>query len=288
MPSAGNVQVDTTFLGSFRDTAVDPTLEKETLETWKSWAEACNVGDAQVIMQINHPGRQSPLGAGKKGFFTKAMGPSAVPLKFGDGYIANFSRALLFGTPVEMTKDDIQNIVKQFVYTASMAAKTGFAGVQIHAAHGYLLTQFLSEDMNQRTDEYGGSSENRLRIIMDIIRGIREVVPPSFCVSIKFNSVDHQSPAKLQECIEQLKLIADAGVDFVEISGGSYEDPTVSYRIPKKRRVGGKQYSNVHFRWLGTPARWTTANQSRSVRLSVKPSSSSSPRPFDQRFQISH
>ena len=228
---AGNVQIDHTFLGSMRDTAIDPSLEEETLRTWKSWAEACNVGDTPVIMQINHPGRQSPLGAGKKGVFTKAMAPSAVPLKFGNGYIARFSSALLFGTPLEMTVSDIQRIVKQFVHAASMASKTGFAGVQIHAAHGYLLTQFLSEDTNTRTDEYGGSPENRARIIVDIIKGIREVVPSSFCVSIKFNSVDHQSERKLQECIEQLKLIADSGIDLLEISGGSYEDPTVTMNL---------------------------------------------------------
>ncbi|KAL1958178.1 hypothetical protein VTO42DRAFT_5033 [Malbranchea cinnamomea] len=224
----GNVQVDNTFLGAMRDIAVDPAIEAELSEAWKKWAEACNVSDTPVIMQINHPGRQSPLGAGKKGLFTKAIAPSAVPLKFGDGYIARFSSALLFGTPAEMTLDDIQKTIKQFAYTASMAAQTGFAGVQLHAAHGYLLAQFLSEDTNKRTDAYGGTPENRVRIILEIIKAVREVVPQTFCISIKFNSVDHQSPSKLRDCIRQLKLIAEAGVDFLEISGGTYEDPTMA------------------------------------------------------------
>lgn len=106
--------------------------------------------------------------------------------------------------------------------------ESGFAGVEIHGAHGYLLAQYMSAKSNQRTDSYGGSALNRVRIVVEVIEAMRRVVPKSFCIGIKFNSVDHQSESALADCIEQLKAIVAAGVDFLEISGGTYEDPIVS------------------------------------------------------------
>jgi 2,4-dienoyl-CoA reductase-like NADH-dependent reductase (Old Yellow Enzyme family) len=80
---------------------------------------------------------------------------------------------------------------------------------------------------NHRTDEYGGSSRNRARLVVEIVEGIRKEVPASFCVGIKLNSVDQQESGDLEETLEQIKFILDSGVDFLEISGGSYEDPKV-------------------------------------------------------------
>jgi 2,4-dienoyl-CoA reductase-like NADH-dependent reductase (Old Yellow Enzyme family) len=126
-----------------------------------------------------------------------------------------------------MTIADIEDVVEKFVYTAQLALQSGFSGVEVHAAHGYLLAQFLSAKTNQRTDVYGGSAAGRAKIVVDIITAIRKVVPASFCVGIKLNSVDHQSSTELVECIEQMKLIADTHIDFLEISGGTFEDPKV-------------------------------------------------------------
>lgn len=178
-------------------------------------------------MQINHPGRQSPAGAGSRSFFAKNIAPSAIPLNMGPGLLARFASAFVFGTPREMNQTDIDSVVQQFVECSQLAAEAGFHGVQIHAAHGYLLTQFLTAETNHRTDAYGGTPEKRAKIVIDIINAVRAAAPEGFCVGIKLNSVDHQSPEALEGCITQLKMIIEAGVDFVEISGGDYEDVKV-------------------------------------------------------------
>ncbi|KAI5917446.1 hypothetical protein F4810DRAFT_45643 [Camillea tinctor] len=181
-----------------------------------------------ILVQINHPGRQSPIGAGQRGLCQKNIAPSAIGLNFGDGLIPHTINAVVFGTPREMTIKDIEHVINAFVDTALLASKAGFAGVEVHAAHGYLLSQFLSSQSNKRTDDYGGSPTKRARIVVEILRAIRSVVPREFCVGIKLNSVDHQSATDFQGCLEQLRLIADTEIDFLEISGGSYENPTMN------------------------------------------------------------
>ncbi|KAI0127398.1 NADH:flavin oxidoreductase/NADH oxidase [Xylariales sp. AK1849] len=225
----GNVEVDMRYLGGPSDNAFNDSVSYEKmLEAWKAWAMACSRYDTPTIVQINHPGRQSPLGAGKRGFFEKSLAPSAVPIYFGDGLIPRILSSVVFGTPREMTAEDIQHVVGRFADTARLSADAGFAGVEIHAAHGYLLAQFLSESTNKRTDEYGGSPTARAKIVVDIIKAMRAVVPKGFCIGIKLNSADHQFTTEFDACLEQLKLITAAGVDFLEISGGSFENPTMA------------------------------------------------------------
>ncbi|KAJ0413592.1 FMN binding oxidoreductase [Aspergillus carlsbadensis] len=221
----GNVQVDRMYLGDARDTAYDPSQEAELLAKWSVLAKGCTIAGTRAIMQINHPGRQSPLGAGTRGFCDKNLSPSAIPLNLGSGLVAKFATSVVFGTPREMSQRDIDSVVQQFVDCSRLAHRAGFQGVEIHAAHGYLLAQFLSPETNQRSDSYGGSAENRAHIVTEIILGIRNELPSTFCIGIKLNSVDHQSRETLAACVQQLKLIVAAGVDFVEISGGTYEDP---------------------------------------------------------------
>ncbi|GKT66373.1 NADPH dehydrogenase [Colletotrichum tofieldiae] len=233
----GNVEVDLKYLGSPKDIAYNDTIPYERmLEAWKAWAKVCNRNGTPTIVQVNHPGRQSPFGAGKRGFTEKTIAPSAVPLNLGTGFLPRLINSLLFGTPREITVAEIQDVVRRFALTAKLASDAGFAGVEIHGAHGYLLAQFMSEKINKRTDAYGGSPAARVKIIVDIIRAIRETVPKSFCVGIKFNSVDHQSQAELDACIEQLKLITEAGVDFLEVSGGTYEDPVMSTGVADEKK----------------------------------------------------
>ncbi|KAJ4248746.1 hypothetical protein NW762_012584 [Fusarium torreyae] len=124
-----------------------------------------------------------------------------------------------------MTELDIQDVVTRFVEAARLSVEAGFDGVEIHAAHGYLLAQFMSQHSNQRTDTYGGSPLARVRIVVEIIQAVRIAVPAGACVGIKVNSTDHTN---LEEFIVQLKAIVDAGVDFIEVSGGSIEDPMFS------------------------------------------------------------
>ncbi|KXH26183.1 NADH:flavin oxidoreductase/NADH oxidase [Colletotrichum simmondsii] len=233
----GNVEVDQKYLGSPKDIAYNDSIPYERqLDAWKAWAKVCNKNGTPTIVQVNHPGRQSPLGAGKRGFFEKAIAPSAIPLNFGQGLIARLISSLVFGTPRQMTVADIKDVVRRFARTAKLASDAGFAGMEIHGAHGYLLAQFMSEKSNERTDDYGGSPAARVKIVVEIIRAIREVVPKTFCVGIKFNSVDHQSQSELDDCIEQLKLITDAGVDFLEVSGGTYEDPLMATGVADEKK----------------------------------------------------
>jgi 2,4-dienoyl-CoA reductase-like NADH-dependent reductase (Old Yellow Enzyme family) len=131
----------------------------------------------------------------------------------------------MFGTPREMAVAEIEEIIEHFASTARLAADAGFAGVQIHGAHGYLLTQFLSPKTNKRVDDYGGSAVKRAKIVVDIIQAVRAAVPSGFCVGIKLNSADFQSVYDMKDFNEQLGAITAAGVDFVEVSGGTYENP---------------------------------------------------------------
>ncbi|CEJ94159.1 hypothetical protein VHEMI09708 [[Torrubiella] hemipterigena] len=222
----GNVHVDAAYMGTPDDVAVNDALSsQEHVSSWSQWVKAASSHGTPTIMQINHPGRQSTIGAGTRAYMAKTVAPSAVPMDLGPGLIARSSSAIVFGTPRVLTEPEIRDIVSRFAATARMAHQAGFAGVQVHAAHGYLLAQFLSSKTNMRTDEYGGSPKKRAKFVVDIVKAVRGVVPKDFCVSIKVNSVDHQSPGELSDCIEQIRDIVDAGVDFLEISGGNYEDP---------------------------------------------------------------
>ncbi|KAF4944980.1 hypothetical protein FSARC_14532 [Fusarium sarcochroum] len=224
----GNVQIDDLYLGGHSDLAVSSSLpEEKVLEAYKTFAGICRRKGTPTIMQINHPGRQSPLGAGKKSLWAKNIAPSAVQMDMGPDFISRVVTNVIFGTPKEMSVAEIEDVVKRFASTARIAAEAGFDGVEIHAAHGYLLSQFLSAKSNQRTDEYGGSPAARAKIIIDVAKAIRAATPKTFCVGLKFNSADHQSPTELQECLEQISLIAQVGLDFLEVSGGSYENPTM-------------------------------------------------------------
>ncbi|KAI0198270.1 NADH:flavin oxidoreductase/NADH oxidase [Astrocystis sublimbata] len=221
----GNVQVDAAYLGNYREVSVNPLIETELKHAWKNWASVCNRHGTPTIVQLSHAGRQTPLGAGKRGICTKTLAPSPIPLDMGSGLVAKAIVPVIFGSPREMVLDDINRVIEQFVYAARQAVDAGFEGVQIHAAHGYLLSLFLSAKGNKRTDAYGGSPSNRARLVVEVLQAVRKAVPASFCVGIKLNSVDHQSVEELRDCIEQLRMIVEAGVDFVEVSGGSWEDP---------------------------------------------------------------
>ncbi|KAM5352765.1 hypothetical protein ACJ41O_005487 [Fusarium nematophilum] len=235
----GNVQVDERYMGGPDDTAINMSLpEEKVIDAYRTFATACRRNGTPAIMQINHPGRQSPMGAGTRSLWSKTLAPSAIPLDIGSDLISRLAACLIFGTPKEMTVADIEDVVQRFANAARIAAEAGFDGVQIHAAHGYLLAQFLSAKTNRRTDAYGGSTTARAKIVVDIIHAMRAVVPEKFCIGMKFNSVDHQSdqPAEsspeLQECLEQIAIISEVGLDFLEVSGGTYENPTMMGESP--------------------------------------------------------
>ena len=110
-----------------------------------------------------------------------------------------------------------------------MAKEAGFAGCQLHGAHGFLLSQFLSPYTNRRTDEYGGSPEKRLTLLKRLVREIRQVCPPPYCLSVKLNSADYMAEGGLttDEGLEQVRWLSECGmVDLIEISGGNAENST--------------------------------------------------------------
>lgn len=143
---SGNVQVDFKYLGEKGDIAVSefPEEQAKAMVAWTKWATACQRHGTPTIIQLNHPGRQSPIFAGSKSLFEKNIAPSAVPLDFGPSLISRAVRSLIFGNPRQMTVDDIQRVIAQFGDSAKLAAGSGFKGVEIHAAHGYLLGELQS------------------------------------------------------------------------------------------------------------------------------------------------
>jgi 2,4-dienoyl-CoA reductase-like NADH-dependent reductase (Old Yellow Enzyme family) len=201
------------------------------LEPFEQWARAAQSGGAKVWMQINHPGRQ--VKAAMPGV---AWGPSAIKVQAGKA-----SRML--AEPTEMTASDIAETIERFAETARRAQEAGFDGVEVHAAHGYLLSQFLSPLANQRTDQWGGSLENRARFLLDIVRRIKEVVTSDFAVAVKLNSADFQRGGfDADDARRVIEMLAPLGVHLVELSGGSYESPAMSGRSADERTIAREAY----------------------------------------------
>jgi 2,4-dienoyl-CoA reductase-like NADH-dependent reductase (Old Yellow Enzyme family) len=189
------------------------------LEPFARWAEAATAGGAAAWMQINHPGRQ--VQARMPGV---VWGPSAVAVELG-------KHSKRFGRPVAMTGEQLAATVERFATTAGLAERAGFDGVEIHAAHGYLISQFLSPLANRRTDDWGGTLENRARLLLDVVRAVRAIVSPSFAVAVKLNAADFQRGGfDADDAARVIAMLAPLGVDLVELSGGSYESPAMAGR----------------------------------------------------------
>lgn len=208
-------------------------LQAETdLAPFKRWAKMGTPPGGQLWMQINHPGRQVYEAMGEP-----ALSPSDVALDMG-----NLSK--LFAQPRAMTEVEIETLIERFVITSHKAQSAGFTGVQVHAAHGYLISQFLSPLSNRRTDQWGGDITNRSRILIEVIKRIRAVVAPDFCVSVKLNSADFQTGGfSLADAIAVVESLNGLGVDLVELSGGSYESPAMQGRVAEKEE--GKSESTL-------------------------------------------
>lgn len=220
-----------TYLNSPGDVAILPpnAATPGLQEAWRDWATTIQRSGTPALVQLSHPGRQSPPGAGKRSFLTKNLAPSSVALNLGSGFVARIAARVMFGSPREMTRAEVTEAIQQFIDGGKQAHLAGFKGIELHGAHGFLISQFLSPKTNLRTDEFGGTPAKRAEIVLRIIKGIRAVTSPQFCVGIKMNSVDvsEQGDGGLQAGLEQMGLIIDAGIDFIEISGGSFEDPSM-------------------------------------------------------------
>ena len=209
----GNVMVDQRALGEARNEVIEKGIKDPSL---KLWSEAGKKNQTHIWVQLNHPGKQSPK------FLTKLpVAPSAIPLK------KPLNR--VFNTPRALSDAEIIEIISRFAYAAKVCKENGFTGVQIHGAHGYLVSQFLSPTHNQRTDKWGGSIENRMRFVSEIYQAIRSEVGPEFPVSIKLNSTDYQKGGfSKEDSMAVVKHLSDLGMDLIEISGGTYETPVMT------------------------------------------------------------
>ncbi len=236
----GNVMVDARAMTGPGGVVLE---DDRHLDRFAAWAKAGRSRGAQMWMQINHPGRQMPAALGQQ-----TLAPSVVALDLG-------AQSKLFTAPREMTKTDIADVERRFVTTATLAERAGFTGVEIHAAHGYLLSQFLSPLSNRRQDRWGGSLENRARLLLDIVRAVRAVVAPGFAVAVKLNSADFQrggfSPEDARSVVA---MLAPLGVDLVELSGGSYEAPAMMGAARGERTLAREAYFLEFARDIGKVA----------------------------------
>lgn len=140
-PPTGNIQIDVDHLGSPYDTAMHAEYTGDTalVSQWKKYADTCQKHGTPAIAQLCHPGRQSFRVAGRRGIFAQTLAPSEVPVRLGDGLLQRFVAALAWTAPREMTRADIERVIRQFVDCARLMADAGFSGVELHGAHGYLI-----------------------------------------------------------------------------------------------------------------------------------------------------
>lgn len=218
----GNVMIDRRFLGEPGNVVLEDDRHREAFQ---AWAESVAGHDTQLWMQLNHPGKQIP-----SFLCSEPVAPSAVPMGHGLGH--------LFKTPRALSEEEILEIVGRFATSAAMARDFGFGGVQIHAAHGYLINQFLSPHHNCREDDWGGDPSRRRRFLLEVYRSMRQAVGTDYRIGIKLNSADFlRGGFSEEESMEVVDQIAVEGIDLIEISGGTYESPAmVGHRVKESTR----------------------------------------------------
>ncbi|MDX1496758.1 MAG: NADH:flavin oxidoreductase/NADH oxidase family protein [Salinisphaeraceae bacterium] len=215
---SGNIMVDRNHLGEPGNVVLD---ERSDSEAFKRWTTAGTLNGNQFWAQLNHPGKQTP------NFVTKEpVAPSAI------GLTGGLEKG--FNKPRALTSDEIEAVIEKFATAARLAKAYGFTGVQIHGAHGYLVSQFLSPRHNQRDDEWGGSLENRMRFVLGVYKAIRREVGKDYPVGIKLNSADFSKGGFTEEeSMQVVQALAKAGIDLVEVSGGTYESPEMAQETAK-------------------------------------------------------
>ncbi len=188
----------------------------ERIPFWRKLGEKVHEYDCKFILQLSHSGRQQDI-AGVENLKRKPLSSTGKTESF-HGF-----------RPQAMTHAEIQETVQHFADGARRARQAGLDGVELHGANGYLITQFLSSGVNDRTDEYGGSLENRARFLLDIIRAIRREVGHDFHLQVKISAVDYNAAVipwekkgnTLDDSIQVCRWIEEAGADAIHVSTGS-------------------------------------------------------------------
>lgn len=203
----GNVGIDADHPVRPRDVILGPDVP---LTPFEAWARTAKASGAKIVMQLNHGGRQTPRFVN-----ARPLGPS-------EGAAVKMLGA--FGDPRAATAREIADVVHRHAAAATFAERAGFDGVQVHAAHGYLLNQFLAPDVNRRTDRWGGSIANRARLLVDCVRAVRGATGRRFSVCVKLNAGDFlRGGFGEDESLDVVAMLAKEKIDLLEISGGRYE-----------------------------------------------------------------
>lgn len=208
----GNIQIDRWHLERPGNIVIDDTSGRRQLA---ALAHAGISRGAHFWAQISHTGRQ----------VSDHINPS--PLSCSDVEI-DFARntGFSFGKPKPMTEEQIYHAIDQYAFAAREVKEAGFTGIVLHAAHGYLISQFLSPLTNRRKDGWGGALENRARFLLAVITEVRRTVGPRFPIAIKLNASDFQRGGFTNaECIELVQILNSYSLDLLELSGGSLEQP---------------------------------------------------------------
>jgi 2,4-dienoyl-CoA reductase-like NADH-dependent reductase (Old Yellow Enzyme family) len=209
---SGNIQIDADHLERPGNVIIDRMPDEEMRTALKRWTAAATRNGNHFWAQISHAGRQT-----MKAVNPHPKAPSAIKIGLPGGQ---------FGMPAALAEDEILNLISRFGQAAKACQDTGFTGIQIHAAHGYLISQFLSPRSNQRDDRWGGSLENRARFLMFTVNTVRQLVGPDFPISVKLNSADFQRGGfAFEDSLQVARALQEAGIDLIEISGGTYEQP---------------------------------------------------------------
>jgi 2,4-dienoyl-CoA reductase-like NADH-dependent reductase (Old Yellow Enzyme family) len=208
----GNVQICRRHLERAGNVVLDGPPDAVQLIQLQAFARAASAGGTVAIVQLSHAGRQTPAAIN-----AAPEAPSAVALAL---------PGRQFGRLVAMAQAAIEALPERFAEAALASCSAGFAGVQLHAAHGYLLSSFLSPLANQRTDRWGGSLANRARLLVEAVRAVRAAIGPAAIVAVKLNSADFQRGGfAVEESAEVAAMLEAERVDFIEVSGGNYEAP---------------------------------------------------------------
>ncbi len=208
----GNVIIEPNHLERPGNVILAGELSQDAIARFKAWTNAGTSNGTQLWAQLSHGGRQT-----QKLVNPTPKAPSAVKLGLPGGQ---------FGEPQAMTEAEIEAVINAFANAAKQCQDLGFSGVQIHAAHGYLLSSFLNPLANQRTDRFGGSLENRAWPLLEAVRRCRAATGPKFGIGVKLNSSDFQKGGlSTADSVQVSGWLEALGVDLLEVSGGNYEAP---------------------------------------------------------------
>uniref|UniRef100_A0A914DMX6 NADH:flavin oxidoreductase/NADH oxidase N-terminal domain-containing protein n=1 Tax=Acrobeloides nanus TaxID=290746 RepID=A0A914DMX6_9BILA len=212
----GNVAIDWNHPEVPGNTIIDKSLDSEERRTaFKKLAETMKSGGSLAVVQLSHAGRLTPIAINERPFSASDVQMQIPTTSLKAGY----------GVPIPLTQEQIKTeVIEKFVYAAKFCYESGFDGIELHGAHGYLLSQFISPSTNKRDDRYGGPAENRARLVLEIYKAIRTEIPAEtgFIVGIKMNSVEFQDQGlEVDDAVVMCKEFEKHDFDFIELSGGT-------------------------------------------------------------------